>query len=245
MPVKPTGRKPRPATRNAVKVLVIDVGGTNVKLLVTGKCEVRKFPSGPELTPRQLIQGVKANTSDWEYDVVTIGCPGPVVVNRITIDPVNLGVGWKGFDFAKALGRPVKLVNDAAMQAIGSYKGGRMLFLGLGTGLGTAAILEGVVAPMELAHLPYRRATFETYLGVRGMKRLGKKRWRMLVDDVVSRLQEALQMDYIVLGGGHVKFLKTLPEGCQAGSNANAFTGGFRLWKEPDRFVLGQCGKKR
>jgi polyphosphate glucokinase len=221
-----------------IRVLVIDVGGTNVKLLATGKKEVRKFPSGPGLTPRQMIRGVLKNTADWEYDVITIGCPGPVVGNRIVLEPVNLGKGWLRFDFVKAFKKPVKLVNDAAMQAIGSYEGGRMLFLGLGTGLGTAAILEDVVAPMEAAHLPYLHMTFEDYVGIRGMKHFGKKRWRLMVEDVVARLKEALQVEYIVLGGGHVKFLKKLPPHCRVGSNANAFTGGFRLWTEPDRFTL-------
>ena len=253
------GAKPAPAVKvtaaaksragsargSSQRVLVVDVGGTNIKLLATGKRELRRVKSGPDLTPARMVREVRAAVADWDYDVVTIGCPGPVVGNRIVQNPVNLGGGWMRYDFAKAFGKPVRLVNDAVMQAIGSYEGGRMLFLGLGTGLGTACILDGVVAPMEVAHLPYRNATFEDYVGLRGMKHFGKRRWREFVEDVVSRLREALQVEYIVLGGGHVKFLRNLPTACIAGSNANAITGGYRLWTQAGRFVLAGAAKKR
>ncbi|MCX7018967.1 MAG: ROK family protein [bacterium] len=233
-----TIRNARTGEKIRLRVLVIDVGGTNVKILASGFNEVRRFSSGPELTPPQLIKGVRNMTAGLKYDVVTIGCPAPVVHNKLVLEPVNLGGGWLDYDFNNAFGRPVKLVNDAAMQAIGSYQGGRMLFLGLGTGLGTAAIFDNVVIPMEAGHLPYRRSTFEDHIGIRGLKHFGKKRWRELVADVVARLMAALTAEYVVLGGGHVKFLKELPAGARAGNNANAFKGGFRLWEEPERFVL-------
>lgn len=213
------------------KVLVIDVGGTHIKVLVTGQREHRKFNSGPRMTAAQMVKGVKQITRDWKYDAVSIGYPGPVVSGKPLHDPQNLGKGWVGFDFQKALGCPVKIVNDAQMQALGSYHGGRMLLLGLGTGLGSAMIVEGVVQPMELAHLPYKKGkTYEDYLGLRGLQRLGKKRWRKHVSDVVKRLTAALEPDYVVLGGGNVKELKKLPPKSEAGSNDNAFLGGFRLW---------------
>ncbi len=213
------------------KILVIDVGGTHVKVLATGRREPRKFDSGPKLTASEMVKGVKKITSGWKYGAVSIGYPGPVISGKPLHDPANLGKGWVGFNFQKAFGCPVKLVNDAAMQALGSYHGGRMLFLGLGTGLGSAMIVEGVPQPMELAHLPYRkRKTYEDYLGLRGLKRLGKKKWRKRVEDVVNRLYAALEPDYIVLGGGNVKELKTLPPKTEPGANENAFLGGFRLW---------------
>ena len=186
-------------------VLVIDVGGTNVKVLVTGEKEPRKIPSGPTLTPRAMVSKVLAATRDWKYQAVSIGYPGPVRNSRPISDPPNLGKGWMKFDFAKAFSRPVRILNDAAMQALGSYDGGRMLFLGLGTGLGSAMVIDGIVVPMELAHLPYRDRTFEEYVGVRAIDRLGKKRWRRAVDDVVARLRAALVADYVVIGGGNVK----------------------------------------
>src|SRR5262245_17846950 len=172
--------------------------------------------------------------ADWSYGVVSVGYPGPVLRGRPVSDPVHLGPGWVGFDFDAAFGRPVKLVNDAVMQALGSYEGGRMLFLGLGTGLGTALIVDGMIEPMELGHLPYRKATFEDYVGIRGLKRLGKQKWRRVVADVVARLTAALEPDSVVLGGGNVKKLKALPPLCRAGDNANAFVGGFRLWESAD-----------
>jgi polyphosphate glucokinase len=217
-----------------MKVLVVDVGGTSVKVFVSGQQAVRKFRSGPALSPKQMIAGVVAATEDWIYDAVSIGYPGPVSRGRLLEEPRNLGVGWVGFDFMKAFGCPVKVVNDAAMQALGSYEGGRMLFLGLGTGLGSALIVDKVIMPMELAHLPYRKGrTFEDYVGLRGLERLGKTKWRQAVDDVVTRLKTALVADYVVLGGGNAKKLVQLPEGARLGDNAHAFIGGERLWKEP------------
>jgi polyphosphate glucokinase len=215
-----------------VNVLVIDVGGTHVKILATGQKEKREFPSGPTLTAKQMVIGVKKLASDWKYDAVSIGYPGPVIRNRPLAEPHNLGRGWMGCDFKDAFKRPVKVVNDAAMQALGSYKGGKMLFLGLGTGLGSTMIVDGIVEPMELGHLPYKKATYEDYVGVGGLKKRGKKKWRRHVADVVSRLVAALEPEDVVLGGGNVKKLKEVPDGCRIGDNANAFRGGFRLWKK-------------
>src|SRR5215467_6741642 len=212
------------------RVLVIDVGGSSVKILATGHTVPRSFRSGPGLTPRQMVAGVKKLAADWTYDVVSIGYPGPVLAGRPIGAPPNLGAGWVGFNFALSFRRPVKVVNDAAMQALGSYKGGKMLFLGLGTGLGTAMIVEGIVAPMELSHLPYKRRTYEHYIGRAGLERVGKKKWRRHVTDVVGRLIAALQPDDIVIGGGNVTKLEILPLRCRQGANANAFLGGFRLW---------------
>ena len=214
-----------------MNVLVIDVGGTHVKILATGRDAPREFPSGPTLTPRRMASLVKKLTADWEYDRVSLGYPGPVLHGRPVAEPHNLGKGWVGFDFAGAFGCQVKVVNDAAMQALGSYQGGKMLFLGLGTGLGSALIVDGFLEPMELAHLPYKQGTYEDYVGLRGFKKYGKKKWRRHVTDVVEQLSAALEPDEVVLGGGNVKKLKTLPPGCRAGDNANAFTGGFRLWE--------------
>jgi polyphosphate glucokinase len=214
-----------------MKILVLDVGGTNLKLLATGQTEPRKVPTGPEFTPAKLVAAVQEMATDWSFDALVIGYPGPVMRGQPIADPVNLGPGWVGFDFEIQFGRPVKLINDAAMQALGSYEGGRMLFLGLGTGLGSAMVVDGLVEPMELAHLPYKKATFEDYIGLRGLKRLGSKKWRHNVADVVERLSNALKPDYVVLGGGNVKKLKELPPGTRAGNNANAFLGGFKLWE--------------
>jgi polyphosphate glucokinase len=219
------------ASRSPVKkVLVIDVGGTSVKILASGQREYRSFRSGPALTPERMVSGVKELAADWTYDVVSIGIPGPVLGGRPVAEPRNLGRGWVGFNFARAFGCPVKVVNDAAMQALGSYKGGKMLFLGLGTGLGTAMIVEGVVAPMEVGHLPYKKATYEDYVGRAGLEHRGKKKWRLHVADVVDRLIAALRPDDTVIGGGNVTKLKALPPHCRAGENANAFSGGFQLW---------------
>jgi len=215
-----------------VKILVVDVGGNNVKLLVSGQKTPRKVPSGPNLTPGRMVAAIKKAVAGWKYDAVTIGYPGPVVKGRIAVEPVNLGRGWVRFDFRKAFRRPVRLINDAAMQALGSYDGERELFLGLGTGLGSALVLEGLVQPLEIAHLPYRAGkTYEDFLGKRGLDRMGKKRWRGLVAEIVPRLRAAFQVDEVVLGGGNVKLLKTLPPGARLGSNAHAFAGGFRLWE--------------
>jgi polyphosphate glucokinase len=214
-----------------MNVLVVDVGGNNVKILATGHQTPRKFPSGSALTPQEMVAGVVKTAEGWSYDVVSIGYPGPVLRGRPLAEPVNLGPGWVGFDFEAAFHRPVKVVNDAALQALGSYEGGRMLFLGLGTGLGSALIVDNMVEPMELAHLPYRKRTFEDYVGARGLKRLGKKKWRRYVEDVVARLSAALRPDYVILGGGNVRKLKVLPPGTRAGDNALAFLGGIRLWE--------------
>jgi len=218
----------------SVKVLVIDVGGTHVKVLATGKREPRKVASGPTMTASKMVAAVKKLTGDWSYDAISIGYPGPVLHGSPVAEPKNLAGGWVGFDFRKAFGKRVRVVNDAAMQALGSYEGGRMLFLGLGTGLGSALIDDGVLEPMELAHLPYRKGrTFEDYVGLRGLERLGKKRWRKEVANVVDRLATALQADYVVLGGGNARLFETPPEGARLGDNTNAFRGGFLLWKDP------------
>jgi polyphosphate glucokinase len=213
-------------------VLVVDVGGTHVKILATGQRDHREFASGPTLTAEQMVTGVKALAERWQYDVVSMGYPGPVLNGRPVAKPHNLGRGWVGFDYRVAFGRPIKIVNDAAMQALGGYKGGKMLFLGLGTGLGSTLIVNGIVEPMELGHLPYRKATYEDYVGSRGLERYGKKKWRKYVEDVVARLIAALEPEDVVLGGGNVHKLKELPPGCRAGDQANAFIGGFRLWQE-------------
>jgi polyphosphate glucokinase len=215
-----------------MNILVVDVGGTNVKILVTGHADARSFRSGPTLTAERMIAGVKELARDWPFDVASIGYPGFVVRCRPVTEPFNLARGWVGFDFQAAFGCPVKIVNDAAMQALGSYRGGKMLFLGLGTGLGSAMVVDGIVEPMELAHLPYKKGRFEDYVGKRALVRKGKKRWRQNVADVVARLIAALEPEDVVLGGGNVKRLKELPPGCRAGDNANAFVGGFRLWEE-------------
>ena len=213
-----------------MKVLVIDVGGTSVKILATGQREPRKFESGPSMTVAQMVSGVKKAATGWTYDRVSIGYPGVVKKNQPMTEPYNLAHGWVKFDYAKALGRPVKIINDAAMQALGSYESGTMLFLGLGTGLGSTLIVDGVVVPMELAHLPYRKATYEDSVGVRAIERLGKKKWRKVVEDVVERLAAAFRPDDVVLGGGNSQHLNELPPGCRLGDNDNAFLGGFRMW---------------
>jgi len=215
-----------------MKVLVIDIGGTHVKVLATDQDSEREFVSGPRLTPKRMISGVRSLTADWEYYAVSIGYPGSVRRGRPAAEPWNLGKGWIGFNFEDAFKRPVKLINDAAMQALGSYRRGKMLFLGLGTGLGTALVVDGTVVPLELGHLPYKRATFEDYVGIRGLEKYGKRKWRRYVSDVVKRLVAAIEPEDVVLGGGNVKNLKKLPSGCRAGDNANAFLGGFRLWDQ-------------
>jgi len=217
-----------------MNVLVVDVGGSHVKILATGQDQSRKFPSGPTLTAKQMVAGVKKLAADWKYDVVSVGYPGPVLHNRAVGEPHNLGSGWLGFDFGAAFKRPVKVVNDAAMQALGSYRGGKMLFLGLGTGLGSAMIAGGIVEPMELGHLPYKKGTYEDYVGMCGLQKRGKKKWRRNVADVVERLVAALEPDDVVIGGGNVRKLKVLPKGCRMGENANAFRGGFRLWEKAE-----------
>ena len=213
--------------------MVIDVGGTNVKLFAKGQKEPLKIPSGPSMTASKMVSVVKQSVKDWEFDCISLGYPGPIINGRPLREPHNLGVGWMRFDFCKAFGCPVKVINDAAMQALGSYEGGRMLFLGLGTGLGSAMIVDGVLEPMELAHLLYKKGkTYEDYLGIRGLERMGKKKWRRYVAEIVEVLKTALEADYVVLGGGNNKKLKEIPAGARIGKNQNAFIGGFRLWEK-------------
>ena len=217
---------------SVMKVLVIDIGGSNVKILGSGQTERRTFPSGPTLTPLQMVSGVKKLAHDWEYDAVSIGYPGRVLHGRPAAEPPNLGPGWLGFDFAAAFGCPVKLMNDAAMQAFGSGEGGTMLFLGLGTGLGSALVVDDFVVPMEWGHFSYKKGTVEDYIGARGLRKLGKKKWKRHVMYGVARMLEVFCVDDVVLGGGNAKKLKDLPAGCRAGGNASAFLGGFRMWEE-------------
>jgi polyphosphate glucokinase len=224
------------ARKNRRRILAVDVGGTHVKVKLSPRSTRREFASGPAMTAADMVKQVLDLTADWNFDVVAMGYPGPVIHDRPLAEPHNLGPGWVGFDFRKAFARPVKIVNDAAMQALGSYEGGRMLFLGLGTGLGSAMIVDGNLQPMELAHLDYKHGkTFEDYLGLAGFKRRGAKKWRATVADVVERLSAALEPDYVVLGGGNAKELKTLPPKCRLGDNDNAFRGGFRLWSDASR----------
>ena len=204
-----------------------------MKVLLSHDAEERRIDSGPQLGPQEMIAGIAGLTADWSYDRVSIGIPAPIHDGRVVSEPVNLGTGWVGFDFQEAFAKPTKVVNDAAMQALGSYEGGRMLFLGLGTGLGSALVVNGLVEPMELGHLPFRKETFEDYVGERGRKRLGDKKWQKAVAEVVDRLSMALEPDYVVLGGGNAKRLGTLPRNARLGRNDNAFVGAFRLWDPP------------
>jgi polyphosphate glucokinase len=229
-----TTRRPKPQP-NPRRILAIDVGGTHVKLLLTGQKVPVKIPSGPSMTAAKMVRVVKQATRTWKYDCISIGYPGPVINGHPLREPHNLGGGWMGFDFRKAFGHPIKIINDASMQALGSYKGGRMLFLGLGTGLGSAMISNGFLEPMELAHLFYKHGkTYEDYLGLRGLEKLGKKKWRRQVFKVTEKLKAALEADYVVLGGGNAAKLKKLPPDARLGSNNNAFLGGFRLWSQAD-----------
>jgi polyphosphate glucokinase len=231
-----------------MNVLVIDIGGSHIKFLVTGQTEPRRIDSGASFSPQQMVADVHEATKDWPFDVVSIGFPGPIEDNKPIREPKNIGTGWIGFDFAAALGKPVKLVNDAAMQAVGSYEGGRMLFLGLGTGLGSTLVLDSkTFVPMEIAHLPYRKGkTFEDHVGQRGLDHYGKKKWLKFVDDVVTRLRLAFVADYVVLGGGNARLIKKLPAETRLGKNTNAFQGGFRLWDEGSEVKAacdaGHCG---
>lgn len=219
-----------------MNILAIDVGGQHVKVLAKGQTEPRKMNSGRKLTAAQMVEGVKSMTADWDYEVISLGYPGTVVRNMPAHDPANLGKCWIGFDYAAAFGKPIKIVNDAAMQALGSYEGGRMLFLGLGTGLGSAMVIDGELEPMELAHVPYKKKlTYEDYVGLRGLKRLGRKKWQEEVAAIMDLFRTALQPDYIVLGGGNAQLLKNLPPDARLGDNANAFLGGFRLWEAETR----------
>ena len=230
----------------ALKVLVVDVGGNNVKLLASGRRGARKLPSGPGLTPGRMVAAIRRATAGWSYRAVAIGFPGQVRAGRITTEPANLGRGWTRYDFRRGFGRPVRVINDAVMQALGSYRRGRLLFLGLGTGLGAALVLDGLPQPLEIAHLPYRAGkTYEDFLGKRGLDRAGKKRWRRLVFEIVPRLREAFQVDEVVLGGGNSKLLRTLPTGCRRGDNRNAFVGGFRLFPSRNGARRSGAGRAR
>jgi polyphosphate glucokinase len=223
------------------RVLAIDVGGSHVKMRVSNRRSARQFVSGPDMTAAQMVARVHKLTGDWTYTAVSIGYPGVVIHGRIVTEPHNLGRGWVGFDFRAAFGRPTRLINDAAMQAIGSYEGGRMLFLGLGTGLGSAMIVDGVVEAMELAHMMYKKGkTYEEYAGDRARRRLGAKKWRRVVEDIVEELRAALEADYVVLGGGNARKLKTMPPGARLGNNDFAFTGGFRMWRGGGIFPAGR-----
>ena len=222
-----------PSEPRAPAVLAVDVGGSHVKMLLNGNPERRRFTSGPHLTAEEMVKGVLELVGDWEYETVSVGVPSPVRDGKVVREPFNLGKGWLGFDFPAAFGKPTKVVNDAAMQALGSYEGGWMLFLGLGTGLGTTLIVDGVLVPMEVQHLPYRKATFEDYVGERGLERLGAKRWRKEVLETIGIYVRAFSPDYVVLGGGNVRHLGELPPNCRLGHNEDAFLGGFRLWVEP------------
>jgi polyphosphate glucokinase len=214
-------------------VLAVDVGGSHVKALTSNRTERRRFVSGRTLTPEQMVAGTLEAVAGWTWSRVTVGIPAPVRGGKVVHDPGNLGKGWVGFDYEAAFGKPTQVVNDAVMQAVGSYRGGRMLFLGLGTGLGSAMIADGVIEPLELAHLPFRKKTFEEYVGEPALKKRGKKKWTKDVFATVEYLRAAMEPDEVVLGGGGVDDLEELPEGCRRGENANAFLGGFRLW-DPD-----------
>jgi predicted NBD/HSP70 family sugar kinase len=224
-----------------MNVLVVDVGGTNVKVRAEGQRKSQKFRSGPTMTPDQMVEGVLKIADGWKYRVMSLGYPGPVMHGQPSAEPHNLAPGWVGYDFERAFGCPVQIINDAAMQAIGSYEGGKMLFLGLGTGLGSAFIVDGILASTELGHLPYKHGTFESYLGRRGLKKRGLTKWRECVADVVARLIAALQPDDVVIGGGNVRKLKMLPPGCRLGDNSNAILGGIRLWQTGKDAVCRLC----
>lgn len=213
-----------------MKILVIDIGGTNVKVKVNNDQERRKIPSGSLLTPEKMVSDVLDFTKDWEYDFISIGFPGIIKKGKIVTEPKNLGHGWSGFDFDSAFGKPVKIMNDASMQALGSYQEGVLLFMGLGTGLGTAIVADGCVIPMELAHQAYKKGTYEDYVGLRGLERMGQIKWQNHVRNIVSRFTAAFLPDDIVIGGGNSKLLSDLPPGCRLGNNHLAFDGGFRLW---------------
>jgi polyphosphate glucokinase len=215
-----------------MRILVVDIGGSHVKVLATGRRTPVRLPSGPDLKPGDMVKSVKTATAGWQYEVVSLGFPGPVVHGRPVAEPRNLGDGWVGFNFDRAFGKPVKVINDAAMQALGSYQGGRMLFLGLGTGLGSALIVDGVLEPMELGHLPYKKGrTYEDYVGQRGLKRFGRKKWRRHVLDVIARLKAAFEVEDVVVGGGNAKLIEKWPPAVRAGANTQAFRGGYRLWQ--------------
>ena len=218
--------------KNKKKILVIDIGGSNVKILATGAEERIKIPSGSDFSPGQMVDLVKENASEWEYDMITMGFPGVVKNNRIISEPVNLGTGWSEFDFHSAFNMPLKIINDAAMQALGGYEGKKLLFLGLGTGLGTAMVIHNTIVPMEGGHLPFKKNTFEEYVGKEYLAKSGSKRWEKHVTKVIEYFRAAFQPEDILLGGGNSKLLSQLPEGCRLGTNQNAFKGGFKFWEE-------------
>jgi polyphosphate glucokinase len=215
-----------------MRVLVVDIGGTNVKMLASGQDMPRKFSSGRSMTPLEMVHGVLEATKDWQYEAISIGYPGPVLCGQPMVDPANLGPGWLGFDFQSAFHVPVKVINDAAMQALGSYQGGKMLFVGLGTGFGATVIMNGAIEPLELGRFRYKKRTLEDYVGKRGLERLGKKKWQQHVEQIIERLVLALKPDDVVIGGGNAKKLSALPQGARLGDNAKAFTGGLRLWED-------------
>jgi polyphosphate glucokinase len=225
--------KMRPMKRVALNILVIDIGGTHIKVRCTGESEVRRFDSGPTMTPQVMVDTIKKLTTDWHYDVISMGCPMPVMKGIPIREPVNLGEGWVGFNYEKAFACPVKIINDASMQALGDYQGGRMLFLGFGTGLGSTLIEEGVLVPLELAHLPYKKRTFEHYVGEKALEKHGKKKWTREVCKVIKLFKATLEPEEVVLGGGNAPRLEEIPERCRVAENANAFIGGFRLWEHP------------
>lgn len=232
-----SGENPRMREKKKAprRILVLDVGGSHVKLRVGNRGKTQKFVSWPKMSAADMVKGVRKLTSNVEYDAVSIGYPGLVVRGRIAADPYNLGHGWLGFDFEAAFGKPVRVINDAAMQAVGSYTGGRMLFLGLGTGLGATLILDGIIEPMELGHMPYKHGrSYEDYVGAHGLERLGTKKWRKVVHEIIEQFKTALEVDYVVLGGGNAERLKTIPKDVRLGDNSNAMTGGQLLWRESD-----------
>lgn len=239
-------RKTPPKPPDPAHILVIDVGGSHIKFRMGARGSIRRFASGPEMTAAAMARQVRKLARDLPYEAVSIGYPGLVLQGRIAADPFNLGPGWVGYDFEKIFGRPVRVINDATMQALGSYEGGRMLFLGLGTGLGATLILDGTVEPLEIGHMPYKHGrTFEDYIGERGRERLGKKKWRKAVADVVAQLKEVLEVDYVVLGGGNLSLLKKLPDGTRAGDNLNAFKGGLHLWRGDDPLAVDLSRRQR
>ncbi|HEX5458935.1 MAG TPA: ROK family protein [Steroidobacteraceae bacterium] len=236
----PRSGRPRRRAPDDRRILVIDIGGSHVKFRLGAHGEIRKFVSGPGMTAAVMARKVRKLAEGLPYEAVSIGYPGLVLRGRIAAEPFNLGPGWVGYDFAKAFGRPTRVINDATMQALGSYAGGRMLFLGLGTGLGATLILDETVEPMEIGHMPYKHGrTFEDEAGERGRRRLGNRKWRKAVADVVTRLKDALEVDYVVVGGGNARRLKELPEGARPGDNLNAFTGGLRMWAGLDHPAIG------
>jgi polyphosphate glucokinase len=239
-------RKAAPKPPDRARILVIDVGGSHIKFRLGARGRIRRFASGPDMTAAQMTRQVRKLARGLAYEAVSIGYPGLVLHGRIAAEPYNLGPGWVGYDFKKAFGRPVRVINDATMQALGSYEGGRMLFLGLGTGLGATLILDGIVEPMEIGHMPYKRGrSFEDYVGERGRKRLGNKKWRKAVAEVIERLKEVLEADYVVLGGGNAARLKRLPEGVRLGHNLNAFEGGLHLWRGDDPLAISLWRRQR